>query len=108
MQHDADPRQCVRRCMLGDTPRRLRHHLIRDDAGTDAPALISRLIDVAVIAGKVTTTVDLQDHLTDRNSGVAAHAKPASLNEGGKTRGAGLGRTSQRFAKDALHSLVDS
>ena len=54
----------MRSRMLGDPATRLLNDFIRDDHGTSTPALVSGLIDITVIAGKIAAAVQLQHDLT--------------------------------------------
>ena len=83
VQYDLHGGQCMRGHMIRDAPRRVRDHLIGDDRRPPAPALVSRLVDIAMITGQITAAVDLQDDLAQRNR-QPAHA---TLYLDGRTEG---------------------
>ena len=105
VQHYLHLRQGMSSRMLGYSPGRLGHHIVVDDHGPTTPALINCFVDVAVITGKVAAAVDLQDHLAQRNSSAAAHAKPISLDAGTEGRD-GRHDSDRGSRKNALQSYV--
>src|ERR1700742_4891077 len=68
VQHDLDRAQAVLRSVLSDPPCRLPQHFIRDGLRAPPPALISRFVHVAVITGKITTAMNLEDELIQREA----------------------------------------
>ena len=68
VQDDLHAGQRVSGRVISDAPRCLCGHLLRDDHGPPAPALVGGLVDVAVITRQITTAVNLQNNLAERNA----------------------------------------
>lgn len=91
--------------MLGNPPRRLRYYVIWDDHGPAKPALVDGLVDVAVIAGKITARVDLEHYLAQRDN--AGHVAPSSSDAGAK-RPTHRDTSLSRHGENTLHHYVHS
>ena len=72
--------------------------------GAATPALVGSLVDIAMVAGKITATVDLENKLAQRN-GRTAHAKLPGLDSGTEGRAARCG--TRRPVNNALHRLIE-
>jgi hypothetical protein len=66
VQHNLHRAQSMCRRVLGDPLDRSLQHGGRESPGLVTPALIGRLVDVAMIAGEIAPAVDLQDELIQR------------------------------------------
>jgi hypothetical protein len=106
VQHYLHLGQGVRRSVLGDPPRRLHYYVIRDDHGPTTPALVNGLVDVAVIAGKITARVDLEHHLAQRDN--AGHGVPSSSDAGAKRPAMHRDGSLSRRRENTLHRYVHS
>jgi hypothetical protein len=78
VQHDLDQVQAMLGRVLGNPLRSSPEHVVRNPLGPSTPALISCLIDVAVIAGQITATFYLKNKLIERE-GWSAHTGLRSL-----------------------------
>ena len=66
MQDDLDQAQAMLGGVFTDPLPRLPEHIARNPLGAATPALISGLIDVAVITSEITATLDFEDELIQR------------------------------------------
>lgn len=67
VQDDLNGTDAVRGRVLGDTVRTPRNHVIRHDHRPATPALVGSFIYVAVITGKIATTMYFNYKLIQRN-----------------------------------------
>lgn len=67
--------------MLGQTLSSPENDIIRDCPGTGTPALICMFVDIAVVTGKITPAVNLENDFAERDQG-SCHSTSLASPEG--------------------------